>query len=500
MFFIVRKHFFMGGTVMLNEELVQRFVGVRPSNREELRAWIEAYLELQMPDACVCAGHRTPLDYLAHSFFEEQAQKGDAVVWACRGGGKTTIGAVATLLDLFFKPGIQIRILGGSFEQSEKMYETLRKLMQRHFAPLLKCPPTQRRLELTNGSRVDVLSQSDRSVRGQRVQKLRCDEVELFDESVWQAAQLTTRSIKDGKAREVKGTLEVFSTMHKPGGLMQKILADEAGGAAREVFAWCVWDVIEKCPAWRECGACPLWEECQGRAKGAQGFVRIEDVITMLCHPPRFEDAVFPAFRRDLHLAEVERRPSPGRWIFLDGRRFYVEALVAGVDFGYAGAFVCLWMAMLREANAIKGPRAVWIFDELVTREQTVARNAEAMRLQSRELSTVYCDVAGRHTNSQTGRTDERVLRDAGFTTRCRPMKIDEGIAMIADLLEPALGAVRLFMDPHCARLIAAFEGYRRGPDGKPEKDGAHDHLIDALRYAIVNHDGTSGKVEIRLY
>ena len=39
-----------------------------------------------------------------------------------------------------------------------------------------------------------VLAQSQRSVRGLRVQKLRCDEVELFDPAVWEAAQLTTRS------------------------------------------------------------------------------------------------------------------------------------------------------------------------------------------------------------------------------------------------------------------------------------------------------------------
>jgi Terminase RNaseH-like domain len=455
----------------------------------------------------------TPLDYLAHSFFEKSGEggTGDTVVWACRGGGKTTIGAVATLLDLLFKPGIQIRILGGSFEQSEKMYAYLRQLMERHFALFLKNPPTRRRLELHNGSRVDVLAQSNRSIRGQRVQKLRCDEVELFDPTVWQAAQLTTRTLENGKPRPVRGTLEVFSTMHQPGGLMQQILAD--GTTRRDTFAWCVWDVIEKCPESRHCATCPLWESCQGRAKHADGFVPIEDVLAMksrishatwqhemLCHPPRFENAVFPAFRRDLHLAEVERRPAPGQWIFLDGRRFYVETIIAGVDFGYAGAFVCLWIAMLREGHAIKGPRAVWIFDELVTREQTVARNAEAMRLQSRELSTVYCDVAGRHTNSQTGRTDERVLRDAGFATRCRAMKIDEGIGMIADLLEPALGGARLFINPHCTRLIAAFEGYRRGPDGKPEKDGAHDHLIDALRYAIVNHDSTAWKLETRYY
>ena len=144
----------------------------------------------------------------------------DAVVWACRGGGKTMVGAVATLLDLVFKPGIQVRILGGSLEQSDQMYGYLRGLLRRFFEDQLAAEPTQRRLRLTNGSRVDVLAQSDRSVRGQRVQKLRCDEVELFDPEVWQAAQLTTRSL-DGPPR-VQGAVEAFSTMHRPGGLCSR--------------------------------------------------------------------------------------------------------------------------------------------------------------------------------------------------------------------------------------------------------------------------------------
>jgi hypothetical protein len=485
------------------------FERLRPRNRRELSAWIETFLHLHMPTAGTCAGHGSPLDFLAHSFFEEP---GDAVVWACRGGGKTTIGAVATLLDLLFKPGIQIRILGGSFEQSEKMYATLRHLTDRHFSALLKTRPTQRRLELRNGSRVEVLAQSDRSVRGQRVQKLRCDEVELFDPAVWQAAQLTTRSVgmrKGNGEPAIRGSVEVFSTMHKPGGLMQRILTEPSTG--RRTFAWCVWDVIEKCPQWRECAQCPLWESCQGRAKSADGFVRIDDVIAMksrvsqatwqhemLCHPPRFENTVFPAFRRATHVLEVGGQPMiPGVAARVNGQSWRVESVVAGVDFGYAGAFVCLWMAMLRGAN---GMRAVWVLDELVTREQTLARNVEAMRSRPWEVSMVYCDVAGRHTNSQTGRTDECVLRDAGFATRCRAMPIEEGVGMIADLLDPASGGARLWIDPRCARLIAAFEGYLRRADGKPEKDGTHDHLIDALRYALVNHEGAGIKVEVRLY
>ena len=92
----------------------------------------------------------------------------------------------------------------------------------------------------------EVGAQSDRSVRGMRVQKLRCDEVELFDREVWQAAQLTTRSLdvntkprshEDARRTNVRGTVEVFSTMHRPHGLMQEILE---GAAGKKVFAWCL--------------------------------------------------------------------------------------------------------------------------------------------------------------------------------------------------------------------------------------------------------------------
>ena len=91
-------------------------------------------------------------------------------------------------------------------------------------------------------------------------------------------------------------------------------------------------------------------------------------------------------------------------------------------------------------------------------------------------------------------------LRDAGFAPRARAMKIDEGIAMIADLVHPAIGLPRLYIDPRCQHLITAMESYERGADGRPIKDGAHDHLIDALRYAIVNHEDCGAAVDVRYY
>ena len=65
-------------------------------------------------------------------------------------------------------------------------------------------------IQLVNGSRVEVLSQSERAVRGQRVHRLRCDEVELFDPAVWDAAQLVTRSGMCGNV-QVHASIETLS-------------------------------------------------------------------------------------------------------------------------------------------------------------------------------------------------------------------------------------------------------------------------------------------------
>ena len=67
------------------------------------------------------------MDYLWHSFWSdfssEPKTNADCVIWANRAGGKTQLAAVATLLDCVFKPKCHVRILGGSGEQSSRMYE-----------------------------------------------------------------------------------------------------------------------------------------------------------------------------------------------------------------------------------------------------------------------------------------------------------------------------------------------------------------------------------------
>src|SRR5258705_3840752 len=104
--------------------------------------------------------------------------------------------------------------------------------------------------------------------------------------------------------------------MHKPGGLMSKIVDRAEKGGAR-VIRWCILDVLEKCPKERECATCPLEADCGGKAKEADGFVSIDDAILMkgrvsrdtweaemLCRKPSVRDCVFGAFEADVHVLE----------------------------------------------------------------------------------------------------------------------------------------------------------------------------------------------------
>ena len=313
--------------------------------------------------------HAAPFDYICRAFFGDHTQEPnsrdislplatpplspqhpshlgthsprDTVLLANRGGGKTFLGALATSLDLIFKPGIEIRVLGGSREQARRMFAHLKRFFSPRHHPLLAetidGKMTQSSIRLINGSSVEILSQSHTSVRGTRVQKLRCDEVELFRPDVWEAAQFVTRSKQCGTIF-VHGTIECLSTMHLPYGIMHQLL-DECNQGRRKLLTWGVMDVLEVCPPSLSCGnitinhgttpplpppeaRCQLWDDCQGRAKRTHppgGHIYIADAISqksrvadlawkteMLCEKPSRTNTVLPEFEPDFHIRDFD--------------------------------------------------------------------------------------------------------------------------------------------------------------------------------------------------
>lgn len=465
---------------------------VRPADVVALRAFLRERLGVDVPGEAMVEGHQTPLDYLSHAFFARATPR-DCVVWANRGGGKTFYGALATALDLAFKPGVEVMLLAGSLEQAARMHTHLRDLFANEtLASLVEGRMTEKRVALRNGSRALIVAASQKGVRGARPTIVRCDEAELVDPEIWSAAQLTVRSCRTSEGELVPGAIEALSTHHRAGGLMHDLIASAyEEQPVRTLFRWGVTDVLERCDD-RPCEGCALWEECAGRAKQERvGHISIDDALRakgrvdeatwrseMLCERPARSDAVYPEFDVDAHVApfDIEPRDASLRWFI-------------GIDFGLRSPTAMVW-------GALAPDDVLRIVDERVVSEVTLEHHAEAIRA-SRWAQPLWLgvDPAGHQRSEQTGLSSIGVLRKQGFAVRARRVRMEDGLRAVRRRLAPATGSPTLLIHERCAHLVRAMRSYRwSDPSGDtitPAKDG-HDHIADALRYLVVNLDAGS--------
>ena len=485
-----------------------------PTTRKELARFVRRYFRLTVPDVRMCPHHDTPMDYLVASALEQR----DLLIWANRGGGKTYLAALATVLDGLFRPGTSVRVLGGSFDQSDRLADYVREMLARH--PRIVHGKMRRdRVKLVGGSEIRALPQSQRAVRGLHVNRIRCDEVDLFDADVWKAVQFSTRS--EGERR---GSIEVLSTLHRSSGLMQRLVeqasrGEQAGHADNpaggyKLLRWCLWEVIERCPPERKCDSCVLAEDCiaarahlgadeipagEGIARRGVGFFAIDDAIAirarasksawsaeMLCKAISNDWAVFGEFDPAIHVEPVLTIP---HW-----------PTFRAIDFGYRDPFVCLWVQVSPGGE-------VHVLDEYVQTQLPISHHAEAiLRRDPCSVLASYVDPAGRQRESTSGAACTELLAAAGIPCTSRGSAINEGIELIRSALapagadgDPAGQSAALKIHPRCRQLIDAFGNYHYPPPGagqpdKPVKDGP-DHLIDALRYFFVNRARPGARV-----
>ncbi len=452
-----------------------------PQNREELAEWVLDVLGMRIPDKAVCSSHQSPLDYLAASFLDSGGDPADLLVWANRGGGKTMLAAIAALLDALYKAPINIRIIGGSFDQSDRLADYLRRfLSMEKLSGAVAGGMTRQRIRLTGDADIRMLSQSQKAVRGQHAQKIRCDEVDLFDPEIWKALQFTTRS-----SDRARGGIEIFSTLHRAGGLMEKLVEQSQQEKNFHLFQWCIWEVIEKCKPPRRCEDCSLADDCQGKARKADGFFKIDDAIAikarssrnaweteMLCLGAKHDWLVFGEFDQAVHVADLEYCPD---W-----------PTYRAIDFGYTSPLVCLWIQLTPAG-------VVHVIDEYAHTRRPIAQHAvEILRHNSVPAMTTYVDPAGNAREATSGAACTELLASAGINCCWRASTINEGLELIRAALAPAFGPARLKIDRKCRGLIEAFREYHyplpgsAGQPDRPIKDGP-DHFIDALRYFFIN-------------
>ncbi len=478
----------------LSESLSAALREHRPGSEDALHAWIASALGIIVPRHPLTPASAAPFDYIRHAFFEDRTPR-DCVVWAARGSGKTFYAALATALDLAFKPGIEIKILGGSLQQSARMHLHLRHLLARPVLAPLASDITDRRVTLSNGSTAEILAQSERAVRGSRPQKLRCDEVELFDPEVWTAAQFVTRSKHCGVP--VHASIEALSTWHRPHGLMRELVESE--DTPRTLFRWGVIDVLEQCPPETDCNSCILKPECDGRAKRASGHLPIDDARTMkqradraswraemLCEKPSRRSAVLPEFDPDLHVVADAPDPSEDR----PGLRW-----LAGMDLGLRSPTVLL-LAAIDETGTVT------IVDEHSASGIVLSEHLDRVLARGWRPQWIGVDPAAAQRSLQTGLSDTQAMRRMGMVVRSRRLPLDEGLRLIRTRLAPAATKPTLRIHKRCARLIESIEAYRYPddqPGSPPLKDG-NDHAVDALRYllAVLDTPGTTPPQVIR--
>lgn len=514
-----------------------------PTTPTELHSWLRTRMRLAIPRQPMLPGHQSPFDFLAHTFLSPAghsplAAPADSVLWAARGAGKTFLGALLVFLDLVFRPRTSVRILSGSLAQAIRLFAHLKTFLRAaSFEDKVQGKILTHSLTLINESSVEVLAQSETSIRGTRVQRIICDEVDLFSPSLFDAAQLVTRSASCGQ-HHIAGSVVCLSTLHRPQGTMSRLIAECANGA-RALFKWSVIDSLEKCPSSRSCStahpnpqesivplpvlqppapdACPLHNECQGRAKhinpAEPGHFFIADAITlksrvshdtwkseMLCQGVSRAHNVYDQFNPDRHVIthlDLEshfraQSPSP-----LDPERTSHTSLICGMDFGLRHPTVILWGIL---DAAPERPSILYIVDELRTTGQTTEANAirifngqSANTTPATQWSTprfVAIDPSGINHHTSSTYSDADHLFRAGLKYQCADNHIERGIRAIQARIAPAHGTPRLYIHARCQQLISDLLTYRYNPElphsSTPVKDGP-DHGCDALRYLVAS-------------
>jgi hypothetical protein len=269
---------------------------------------------------------------------------------------------------------------------------------------------------------------------------------------------------------------------------MQAIVS-AAPQSGTPVFKWCIWETIEKCTD-RSCSRCPLSDDCQGKARNANGYLKIDDCITqmrrasragweaeMLCKRPSLENVVFDEFDPAKHVQPTDYDPN--------------LPLYRTLDFGFVNPFVCLWIQ-------VDDTGVVRVIDEYVRSRATIDVHAQEIKRRTatgeEQVAATFCDPAGRSVNDVTGTSVVRELRALGIVVRFRRGSILEGIELIRRAIHSGDGQSTLVISPRCQRLIEAMQCYHypepRSAAGceLPLKDGVHDHPIDALRYFFINY------------
>lgn len=468
--------------VRLLEDFRNGSVGV-----EELLVETEKVFNVKLPTSGVCPGHSAPGAY----FVDAMSSKGEnCIVWANRGGGKTQVGSLVTLVESCTYNNVGTRILGGSEEQSIRFYEHVKEFIYRgELTQLVDGDPLRTRVSFKNGSQTIILSASEKSVHGPHIPRIKLDEVDMFEQSIYESVKYMLSSTE-----ELRACVHIFSTMNQSGGLFSRLVED-AIARGQKVYTWCIWDVAERCEG-RDCDACVLWPDCQGIAQKSNGFFRIDDIITirtspdfdqdawesqMLCKRPGARSLIWPQYDETVHLWRGKEEELQGKLV----------QVVAGVDWGYENPSAIVVVG--RDAEGV-----LWVVEEFYKSHLLCDELADiAIRLQKKwHIERFFCD--------RTLPANLQVWRRKGLPVGKGMNDVEKRITLVSSRFQrlPPHYRPRIFVSERCVNLRREIKGYRRRGEGmkgvrgdKPKEEIVKkaDHGPDSLAYGVAALDAMSG-------
>lgn len=491
-----------------------------PRTRKALWGFIAHHFGVRLPWKVFTPGHSSPFDFVAEAFFDTGG--GNLAAWACRSGGKTLAASLVAAMLFRFHPGrgadVQGRVLSGSADQAQNMYRYWARWCRDVLGDLLVGDPLAGRTRLHHGE-LSILTASQKSVRGPKIQLLVRDEVDEIDPELWAASGGMLASRGGVRAR----TLDL-STWHRVGGPMGQLVerADEKGIALHK---WNIWEVISTCPEDRHqngrgCDACSLEFACRAKAREVHGDPdrRIGIAAEAVCGLCMLDDAIeFMARQWDRATWDAEaecKRPSAAGLVYADFDEAVHVIDAAGVpadldvylavDWGY-NVFAGLLLGV--DAND-----TVYLLDTYRAPAAVLERHAEHLRAHPLwpRVRDTFCDPAGLATNDQTGLSNVQQFRRCGIRCTCtlnpRWRPVAAGVSLVRSFLRPAAGPPRFFVlrTPNNRAFVRDIHSYlNRQVNGlyvdDPVKPQAADHTMDALRYFFVNRmaGGAGGLVEL---
>lgn len=532
----------------LDPKTIAQLRNTMPTDRESLWKWIYLFTGLRLARRHACKNHQTPFDGFATWFLDRPSVD---VTLGARGSGKSFNSGLCVHADSRFRPNHGTRVLGGSEAQSRQIYNAIKegiidrtgpapfRLHDHDAIEFLGKQVTQYK----NGSEVEILTCSSKTVRGPHVPSLCLDEVDEIESELRESAMGMCMD-KLGYTASVRMT----STWHNAGGPMGKLIEQaqamisdqrrllKAGKRPQQIWTmhtYCTMDVLERCSEERSgpyvggeacyanCPECPLKPWCHKErdingniplAKLSDGHYSIGAFIQKigtvsrrvleadyLCSGPRPDGIWFTDFDEAIHKTEdAEYQPDLPVHTALD----------TGVRTG------CVWFQVRRgvrnglpdgEVNFFADYYAEHLVPELHVNGydkdgEHIDGLKDVCRKHCNDRTDVnWTDPAGKARNS-SGTVTIAEFGRAGWKTRpWRLIAVKDALMLIESLLKSADGTVRIKIHPRCKHLLRALREYKRAKvkgeymDYPEEPQHPAENLIDPMKNGLVAAIGVHG-------